>query len=205
MGTSLHGSNPHGTAPNAGFAPNYILVAIIALENGSIYIEHAHFDTKGLSEAERIKKAKDIIAGVYQTPGHRETLAKLGSHKGQAFRDFKPFKFGSQHDIFFFIEGDDMGIAPENLVSFSQIDSTGSKVSENHSFFGAIEIPEMAGGRLIRLSNYFLKSDGTPIGEGDGEILYSMNIHFNIPGSSKASMIPMIIDPDTGNGQGNEP
>ncbi|HEV7232656.1 MAG TPA: hypothetical protein VGN36_00325 [Sphingorhabdus sp.] len=83
-----------------------------------------------------------------------------------------------------------------------------SVVEPNNAFVNARLIDALATGpfkgrRILRLENWFVDKDGMPI-KPWAKLLYSMNLHL-LATTAGGKIIPLIIDPDTGNGMGNNP
>lgn len=210
-GICVHGLDPNPNPPEGlgkpakmpAFAPSYITVVILALTPDGFYSNHAFFEFSGDSNG-RLQKAHEIVASVY-AKNMRTGLDKV---KGaiRPSMDFVKgsFNFHGQNEIFFFIEGKSVSLLPDRFISFTPYGSDGKEVAKNYAFFDAAEAKAPAGvdGKMIRLANYFTDESQAKIKD---DRTYSMNIHFVLPSAGGTAMIPMIIDPDTGNGQGSEP
>lgn len=214
------------------FEPEYIALLYIGFKSDqSMIINHASFKFKG-NDDERRDRA---IALFDKIADKNITFAKLqngdeprpGYGGALDFTDFKHFGFKSKTEIFILLHQVGLGkttfgLDEEQLLSFGtrlleteQLDDgAGGKyeehirADENYSFFNAASVPadkisKIAPnlfGALIRVRNYVTNEHG-PIVNTSRK--YALNIHYNVPGPT--DRIPMVIDPDTGNGTGNEP
>lgn len=157
---------------------------------------------------------------IYRHPDHGND-----PNSGYDRDDFKDFGFSGQHEIFVYYDNRDVGLVNDNLVSFSPFrakdqDPDSPPTSDpspplpaapNDSFIVQRvfrrDIPASLGGQLIRIENYntilengaFRRRD--PAAQSEA-VTYSMNFHFILPASKP---IPMVLDPDTGNGYGSRP
>lgn len=224
--THIHwGENPHRPPPSTWeeFSPNYIAILHVGLTRGwDIEINHACFTTSDPNnEGGRLLKAVAILEdkvgsgkplgeldtkkwGTYQ-----HTLANAGHDPNRPYDSgwFQDFNFATQNELFIYLDDPEVRLEDDNLIGFKPLGNAPRPKDFNHSYFYAREVPERdlpnLTGKMIRVRNYATKEDGTLIGAHDNRN-YSIDIKFRVPGGS-AGMIMMIIDPDTGNGQGNEP
>lgn len=122
---------------------------------------------------------------------------------------FDAFKFKSQNEVFIFLKNPYIELSPDRLIRFTRYAFDGvNEMAKNYSFFNAklvkdVYLADLAHfGKLIRVENHVTNADGSPVVEMTD---YSMNILFKARSSSGTSFLPMIIDPETGNGAGHEP
>lgn len=214
-----YGKNPHDTGPD-GFAAQYIGVIDIRPAGGwKLDINHAAFDCKkGASEADRLNKAISALSGKRNNNSrfrdlkddlkpYNRRINNTDNYDSDNFDQLLGFK--SPNELFIFIEGD-VELTPNSYLSFTPLGADLTPRNPNYAFFNAREIalPKKGklNGRLIAVRNYMTDISGKTIGAGQTteKQRYAMNIHFTVPGNGK-TRIPMIIDPDTGNGAGNEP
>ena len=99
---------------------------------------------------------------------------------------------------------------PTELTEFALVNAV---AKENYAFFGAtlvdaIDRNTFRDRRLLRLENWSTDMGGKPItydpNNTNQHTDYSMNLHLLATGYD-GSKIPLIIDPDTGNGYGDPP
>jgi hypothetical protein len=81
--------------------------------------------------------------------------------------------------------------------------------AKNYSFFNARAVDTFAmsrkldaKGKMIRVENYACNEDGADINVPNQR--YSMNIYFAVD-AGPTGPVTLVVDPDTGNGTGNEP
>ena len=221
------GKDPHGAPEYDGgnpapFRPAYItLVHIELAKDWKLFVNHASYSAKDLPDTNsRMKKAIEIFEAKIPAGGARMKFSDpaLRSHgpyqrKNSAFDvdDFSPFGFNSQHEIFIFLESPEITIKSGDLISFTPLDVNEAEMAENYAFFNAETVDltktKLAKrGRMMRVENHFTDEKAQPLDDKDPAKakLYAMNIHFRTRGYGSHYM-PIIIDPNTGNGAGNEP
>lgn len=222
------GADPHDSHPSGGqnkypaFAPNHIALLYLGLgSDWKIRVNQASYVLDGIDP---LAKALSIFKALTKTPGrrfkdletelgfppHKRTKTNIGQVDSESFADFK---FASQNEIFIFLHHPDVELDPALLISFTGLTQNGEQAAFNYSFFNAAPVTENELGdlnqigKMIRLRNYVSKRHGEKITEEN--IPYSMNIHFTVPGvtalGTAAARMPMVFDPETGNGTGNEP
>jgi hypothetical protein len=217
-----YGKNPNFPKEgNSNFSARYIGVIDIRAAGGwKLDINHAAFDCKeGATDATRLDKAIKALSGKRMpgksrfkelknelTPFNRK-LANGDNYDSANFDKLLGFK--SPNELFIFIEGD-VELTQQAYLSFSPLGADLKPRDQNYAFFDAREIDtaKLQGlkGRMISVRNYMTDKDDKLIGKDQPTPSqnYAMNIHFTVPGKG-GTRIPMIIDPDTGNGAGNEP
>lgn len=214
------GDNPSKLRPTGiSFEPENICVVHIK-QLGSLRKEMntAHFKYKSPDPDKRLSKAIDALI----EKGKNNRFKDNSTHKPHKIAFTHPeryadstdvgyFGFGSQSDIYFFIEhGSDLSFDTKykNYFIFSKTSLNGDEFAENKSFYGAEKIdpnklpPELnARGSMLRLENLFLDKNGRPRQSPSNELyLYKMSIVY-----LDAHGLPVLWDPTTGNGMGNEP
>lgn len=217
-----YGDDPHDQPPKE-FKPAFISVLHIAA-NGlwSYDINYAHFEIQqNLNDAERLEQAIIRLEKKISSP-RKSSFGKISEQnlkpyvkmktdvgKQCDYLEMEPLEFNSENEIFIFIESGKVGLDDKKLISFSNGLSDGSLAAENYSFYWARLVPQndlgsiKNNGQMIRLRNYCLDAGGNSQ-IGKPELKHSLNIHFGAPLKSRG-FVPMVIDPDTGNGSGNEP
>lgn len=215
------------------FAPAYITLVRISPRKGvfGLEINHASYNAAGYSQGERADLAQSLFSQV--SPGaarkhFREIPPRGNNPAGKPFAiysrhapapgpnpvvDLDGFEnFGSSQQVEIFVWFDvpaGLSIDPTLLVSFAPFTQSNNGASKNDRFF-AREIMGNLPGKLIAIENYFTtfsESDCTfAPDDGKKDKVFAMNIHFNLDGAGPSRLpIPMVIDPDTGNGNGSEP
>lgn len=202
-------------ASGPDFRPNWItLVHIDFPPSDMLTVNHAcYYFPK--DEGERLRRAIHLFGLKRPAMGPKKRFAALeGNDKPYKrfnqwwdFDDFNKFGFASQHEIFFFFDSPHVTLDDDWLISFSPASDKGKPRDHNYSFFNTTSVPAVlhgggtSVGSIVRVRNYFTDPSGRSIDPDDTQKLqtYSMNLHF------RYKNIPMILDPDTGNGTGHEP
>lgn len=226
------GENPHDDPPSSGgvtvygdFRPSFVTLLYLGIRSDlTMRVNHASYNTGIIRPEKRLEKATQafeaIISGRnsfkdHQTnhPSHRRV--KPGPYYGQVDSDtFDNFRFASKTEIFIFIHQVDLLIGDQtkiflqdrDVLSFGLRTQAGTLAQPNYSFFNAKPVVTSSRlleqvGRMIRVENWQTNEGGSAIGADQS---YSLNIHYSLPGDG-GRRFPMVFDPDTGNGAGNEP
>lgn len=215
------------------FKPKYIAILCIELGNDwTMAVNHANFQL-GEDELDpelREKKALKALNESWPKESKARNHFRLNKDNKPRLRsdgvtvddhtDFNKFRFHREIELYIYLyhSSDNKTIAPEGrLLSFgSYMQETDSrkvplKAVGNCAYFNA-KLVDLNNheklnkhGFMFKVENWSRKPDGTPVGAE--EVRHSMNIHFSIPVNTgnKIIMMPMVFDPDTGNGTGNEP
>lgn len=214
------------------FAPNYItLVRISSSEPWKISVNHASFEAKDNAEKPlgtdaRKAKAIEIFNEIAPKDKPRKRLSaasgkkiyarKKGGHAGKTdIVGFGEFGADQQTEIYIWIDAPTASIDKGYVISFSPLTGTGENADPNDSFFAKGLTESIHGGPLIVVRNYFSTYDdetktfssrisASATNPGTKPANYAMNIHLSVPGDG-TEMIPIVIDPNTGNGGGLEP
>lgn len=226
LGLKKHGDGPNIDYPHKGkpefptYAPDYFMIIFVgAYAPWSIYENHAVFKYQNGKPADRFAEALKILKKKKAEPSKPfSNLGKVaeGRWPGQttpAKRDHLQFDvlgFGSQHDIYIYFDHrspggkDEIQFDPtlENVIIFSEYHFSGTPTAKNHSFYNLKKIEKTTSkleeGTLFTLENWFTDDYGKPINPGT-QIHYKMNFLYT------SNTVPMLIDPDTGNGTSWEP
>ena len=227
-GWPAYGIDPHDLSrrpANIPFAPVYVtIIRIDSTGAWRIGANHASFlvDDPGQNTAEaRLAQALRVLKKVVPNrrkfgdlrPGKPDAEAKLYRRKDGTFDrdDFIELGFNSQHEIFVYYDSADVVLDNHQLISFSPLLTTGATAAGNDSFFAArVDDSQLSGllrGKLIRIENYNTIYDGDaftprPADDASKAARYSLNFHVTLPASQP---LPIVIDPDTGNGIGYDP
>lgn len=209
------------------FEPQFItLVRISSPEPWKISVNHASFDVSKVDgkypdETDRKKLALKLFSEVaLKDVQPRKRLNAVTSGKLYKRHNiphetdtdivgFGEFGASQQTEIYIWIDTPKAVIDRNYVISFSPKTGTGKDADPNDSFFAKGLAESVYGGPLILVRNYFCTYDDsskkfTSRKPTTKPANYAMNIHFSIPGDG-AEMIPMVIDPNTGNGGGFEP
>lgn len=198
------------------FRPKFLTIVYINFPSAwNIEINHASWPISGLDHGDRRQKAVNILARRLAGTRFKDMPAphlpyKRNDNSKKEMESFEKFGFSSQSEIFIFFANPDIGLNLHWPVTFTEFSDTGQPRDTNYSFFNAQVVPqdELNGlaGRMMRLRNYVVDEEYQDLkfGNPDNNIsrTYAMNIHFGMPGNES---VPMVIDPETGNGTGNEP
>jgi hypothetical protein len=225
------GRDPHDVLPPdptnwATYDPRYIAILYLRLNaNWDMAVNHACFtptiNTPGERLAQAVRILDDKIAydcdlgdprlhpyGIYK---HIYKYPDAGHQPNRDYDSlaFTDLNFYNQNELFIFIHDPDITIQNGDLIAFKAAGLGPKPKDFNFSYFHAraVDPADMSEslaqeGRMMRVENYATKEDGTLIGNDNRN--YSMDIKFRIDAGA-AGMVTMIIDPDTGNGAGNEP
>jgi hypothetical protein len=215
------------------FKPPYIVVAHIeSRAPWHMKVNHAHYKTNladlDNTPEKRLEIALEILK--QKIDPEKETSTKKrpkrfknitnpsvfdkGSSDYADYDGMKKIGFNSKHELFVFFESRQIALTSNRLIYFSKTRRDGVTVAEdNDSFFNARivgdnEVNNASSvkklGKIIRIENHCIYEDGkTRVGQT--EAVYSMNFVYMAPDGETGEYIPMIIDPDTGNGLGNTP
>jgi hypothetical protein len=207
------------TVSKPNFAPDYItLIHIDFVGRWTMSINHACYYYPGRNAGERLRRAIELFGVKRPASGRKKRFSELKDenkpYKRQGrydFDDFNEFGFASQHQIFFFFDNPNLKFDDDWLISFAPASDIDEIMDENYSFFNAglvqawLHEGTTNAGWIVRVDNYYTDPKGQMIipTEEKPEFRYAMNLHFKI--RTTTGYIPMIIDPETGNGAGNEP
>jgi hypothetical protein len=220
-----YGRDPHDLCPNdpdnwEDFTPDYIAILYLRLDsNLTMYVNHASFELEDSDDEDdrRDKAVKILEAKGWDTFGkldptiYKTYRHKINSTKHEAGREydsgwFNDFGFAAQNELFIYLDNPGVYLQPDDLISFKLFGNNEIPKSPNYSYFHAREVEAKYMGKLkgkmIRVENYVTKEDGELVGAHVRD--YAMNIKFRV-NAGTAGQVTMWIDPDTGNGAGNEP
>jgi hypothetical protein len=211
----LHPSSPpNGTTHSQDFVAQYICVIHLNFsEPWRMSVNYASFRMKGFTDLARLKKAKNVLIERFdpKVPVTRFSQLSINRpYKGIDWIDFNKFGFGTKHELFFFFESPNVSLDKDWLIVLPRLSlkHPGTDNDPNYSFLYARIVSEIdmgsylySKGRMFRVRDYVQDKHGNPITTSED---YSMNIHFKIACGIN-EWVPMVIDPETGNGAGNEP
>lgn len=200
----------------------------------SFLARHAWFASTGNDRTDQDKAVQKLneVLGLQPPPGSVPTWPPSEAQRyGEGFKDFN---FGGSSRIYIYVD-DQQGVTfdEQNLVQFTKYSADHSAsgvrriMKKNKSFSkGSIIEANITGlpGKILYLENKFKKfrdEDWEWMGEDDITnpgyppspnpsnpkqpfLEYSMNIHLRMK-MANGSSIPLVIDPNTGNGGGWEP
>ena len=224
-GNSL-GIDPHDLSrrpANVAFTPSYLTIIVISsagawrlgANHASCGIDDPASNTPDARLAQALRILKKVVPGRRKLsdlqPGKPDAEAKLFRHNDGSYDrdDFVDLGFNSQHEIFVYFDSADVTLDNSQLISFGTKLSNGSPAAGNDSFFVSRVADSVLDGplkgKLIRIENYNTIFDGSsytrrPTDDPSKAARYALNYHVTLPGRQP---LPIIIDPDTGNGGGN--
>jgi hypothetical protein len=231
-GINNYGDNPNAAPPasTGPFNPQYmVLIHMTSSGPWAINSNLAHFAFSEADKDKRIDQACKVFLNK-KSKNHkrfkdegRRPYDRAPAAPQADFADsieFAEFNFLRQHDLYVFYEHKKDEVlfdtANNQLVTFSQFHFSGNAAMENHAFFNAEVVkPALTGdlakhGSLIRLENHYTVKDsgGNYVKLPEGQQLaadVAQNYKMNLIYVAGSSGLPMLIDPDTGNGVGNGP
>ncbi|MEE9434503.1 MAG: hypothetical protein V3V15_09720 [Sphingorhabdus sp.] len=228
------GQNPAEPKPTSAtseqvFVPKYLTAVYIRLRNKptdpAILVRHGYKNIQSITD----DKVRQEMAEKLLKEAAGSTTWKRSNSPTQWRReeDFDIFNFDSPNLIFIIVDNEDLEFderknngKKRNLVRFAEFLAEPNsatiqykKAEDNHAFVNIDTIPTLtvysdgAAGhfprkKLIRLENWFTSKGGSSL--SNKQLMYSMNIHLLATGNG-GQKIPIVIDPDTGNGWGNNP
>jgi hypothetical protein len=200
--------------PMAGYAPAFIAILFIDFPGGAkISVNHASFSTTDPSPEGngRLEQALKLIelrtnSARFSDLNEPTIYPRTMGNKGTDRVSFDDFDFKSQSELFIFFNSSDIELGKDRnwLISFTPYSSTGERRAPNYSYANAQVVTAIGNlkGKLIRVENHVTDPFGCLLESTCAH--YSMNIHFMMP-LRDGGLVPMVIDPDTGNGVGYEP
>jgi hypothetical protein len=225
---------PVGAATNLFFNPEYLSAIYLRFgRNGQdrkLLAYHGYEKIPAGSTSSQIQNlAERILLEARQTsPGAWRRANNAASNKWRREENLENFDFDSQNLMFVMVDHgiedikfDDRptkGSNPpeyQNLVRFTSVLAQSDSneldydmaAQPNNSFLNARIVPAadnaLKNRKILVLENWYTDLNGTPI-SGKPKLRYSMNINLLIATDAN-KWLPMIIDPDTGNGMGNTP
>ncbi|WAT18689.1 hypothetical protein OZN62_03695 [Aurantiacibacter sp. MUD11] len=221
---AIYGKDPSSPSMLTAEPANATLLYLNFGPGGRVTSRHAYFERDG-DDAQRIECLVRWLRGNPQGNNPCSAYVDPGRQRnGEAYReDFQDFDFGSPHVLYVHIANTDIGFNDLTPVSFTPFGAD-DEVREgmlptrhpNTSWSGA-SVGPLAGSRSISgltIYNAFLDAEGRPASDPAWEdAWFSMNLHLRACTGRKPSCdlgkadetIAIVVDPDTGNGQGSRP
>lgn len=208
------------------FDPKYLTIVYVKFREKNnqpaITIRHGYQSIDGVkSERKRQRIAEKLLLQAKRT-ARWERRNDLPNNRLRREIDFLDFNFDSQNLIYIYVDNENIEFDDrrnangkmQNLVRFTKFTSeylkptvSNQEAEPNNSFFNAsilqTQSRKLTGSSILRLENWYTDKYGRPV-PCHSELLYSMNIHLMME-TDDGQVIPIILDPDTGNGWGNEP
>ncbi|MEA3060802.1 MAG: hypothetical protein QOJ94_583 [Sphingomonadales bacterium] len=189
---------PRGTVAG-DFMPRYVCLVYTSFVPTGLVAKHAYFSMPANLQAFATTEFSAVSSsGNWASAPIRQDV------------NFENFTFGSQQLIVFHVDpgGTPVRFDPANLVQFAEFSAQGAPRARNNSFLNA-ELRSWPGKEVLVLENWFVDDNGQPIAP-PLEFLHTMNVHLLMRcalagADDRPHELPVILDPDTGNGTGNEP
>lgn len=222
-GHDPHLPNPHSPPPP--FKPDYIALLYLRLDpNWSVEVNHACYRLDAATTPdERRDKALAILEdkvnrgvtfgeqNLAAHPPYKHRFADIWKDSTRTLDSgsLEDFKFRSPNEIFILLhhEGIAVDVLDKRLLGFKTHGADNKIRQPNDTFYNARPVPtdELPAGlrtkaSLIRVENYATDVDTTT---PTTPLVYAMDINFQIKAGNER--VTMVVDPDTGNGTGNEP
>jgi hypothetical protein len=213
-----HGDSPRladGTKPHKDidWMPEHYCVVYVNMDGGDFVAKHAYYPT-GFQEilSDRVNPSSKKAEALATLKNMADNKSWLGTPMFPG-ENFENFWFGSQQEIYIFVDGNLAKIDPDILLVFSKNKTKQSNTEEpqkNKTFYNAQPLKGAVNGKDVTfVQNWFatlagdkkIQKQRPSDHEKRPKDIYAMNIHILL-GSAK---VPGVIDPDTGNGAGNEP
>jgi hypothetical protein len=220
-----------GTGPEVGdpvqkprpvVKTNRYMVVTVKVENGKIYSSFGKFESKEQNGSDIDQKVKNLITlwkGLDETNPQKwdASIAQDAIPSGSGYDfDIDKFGFGSPHKIYFIIANDTIRFDSNKPITFvkysmQEPDITKREIFKNKSFHnGEPKTNFGLDGRVYYVENRFKKPGFLGIGETDISTKEKLHYSFNLNLWAKSALnpgveIPMVVDPDTGNGMGWTP
>lgn len=202
------------------FAPQYVCLIYMKIDAAKLIAKHAYYEIAGYNalpdEAQKTAWVRERMASA-PTGWKSEGLWQPVAGSPNPRENFEGFNFGSQQILYFFIDnGTDVIFDRHNGIAFMPYGTKSGRPNHNHpvkpkanknsAFFSARFIDA----NLLYLENWFTGENGKIISKktdgSDYEEIMSMNIHLMMKSSLNGNIrIPIVIDPDTGNGTARKP
>ena len=198
------------TCKNANYAPTYIAILFIDFPGGGeISVNHASFSITTNTPEGRLNQALAIIrarttASRFSRMTESTIYERRTGAQGTDRVTFADFGFKSQCELFIYFNSPKVDLNQDWLISFTPYSAGGQPTQPNYSYANAQAVAAIGTltGKLIRVENHLTDPYGCLLDTDTAN--YSMNIHF-VMKLTGGGTVPMVLDPDTGNGSGYEP
>ncbi len=209
-----YGDNPSGPAPGGNaLAADYYQIVIMRLTSDLKFdASHGSFAASSKDDEAAVRKVVEAqLVGL--KPG--SDVQSLNPLPGSAGVNFENWLFGSPRRIYVYTDTASLKFQKKEPLSFKSTSSLKAideeaarkkKISPNKSFFNATSSDSFAKGALLYFENFYLDNDGKPIPpKWDQLIEYAMNFNMLLDNAKGTHKLPLIFDPDGGNGMGGDP
>ena len=193
------------------FDPKFLCLIYMKIDGARLAARHAYFPVKAVS-GDEVDWVKARLAEMAR--GSWPTVKPVRESK-----DFVNFNFGSQQKLYFFIDnGDDVIFDDMTPIIFVPYSSKGGGPNfrkpqkplrdKNFAFFSAQKVvsKDVVNANLLYMENWFANKNGKIFDDKTPSENYTMDIHLQMRSFADANVrIPIIIDPDSGNGNQWDP
>lgn len=202
-----YGDDPSKPGPNALLADYYSLVIIRITKDLKFEASHGSFNSPSKDDEAKVRAAVLAQLNGLKPGGDVQSLNPLKDSSGY---NFVNWGFGSTRRVYVYVDNATLKFEKNEPLSFKAVSSLryidteiarSRKISPNKSFFGAKSEDRFAQGSLLYFENYFLDDSGKPLPPKPvNPIYYSFNFNMLMAAQNGAKPIPIVIDPDGGNG-----
>jgi hypothetical protein len=202
-----NGDDPSKPGPGPLIADYYSLVILRINKDLKLEASHGSFDTPSKTDE---KLVRATVLAQLERLGPAGDVQSLNPLKDSSGYDFEKWGFGSTRRVYIYVDNQSLVFEKHEPLTFKAVSSirftdperaNTRKISPNRSFFGAKSDDKFARGSLLYFENYYLDGNGKPIPPKTPlPIFYAMNFHLLMASATGGKPIPIVIDPDTGNG-----
>jgi hypothetical protein len=206
------GDDPSKPGPGPLSADYYSLVIIRLTSDLKLEASHGSFDTPSKEDEGKVRAAVLAQLTALKPGGDVQSLGPLKESSGY---NFENWGFGSTRRVYVYVDNTTLTFEKNEPLTFKPVSSirftdperaSSRKISPNKSFFGAKSEDKFARGSLLYFENFFLDNAGKPIPpKTPNPIFYSLSFNLLLASKGDGKPIPIMIDPDTGNGMGGPP
>lgn len=228
----LYGDSPEKKGVDLGlnFNPTYYSVVYLKFQpNAGLTAKHAYFLISGGTDnvdcaiEYLISEREDVRCQPYPKPeGYVGPNAPPPKNTGPIVRNLDGFAFGSQQRIYIFVDNTNVQFSENTPVSFTPYGANddvdkmvGVTRHDNWSFYDATFISLASGRHVLTMNNYCRGKDKKeiPAWPNANSAHYAVNFNLRMcrdgigacDFTNPDHVIPLVIDPDTGNGWGSRP
>lgn len=223
--SEIYGEDPEKPkSTNADF--QYYAVAYVKFQSGSNLSEnpqtvarHGYFLVSNFSSSPfDIDKAIDVVKNGFDPTNTSPEYKNYKPYKEKIYQNFAEFKFWNKQKLYVYLDNSNVSFNLNTPLSFTKFGfrdniAVGVPATKhpNYTFYNAIV---KNNDKLLVVDNLFLDESGSMFPKGSMKIT-RLSINFNLlmckstsascNYSTSGGVIPIVIDPDTGNGLGNRP
>ncbi len=207
-----YGDDPRKPGPGALVADYYSLVILRLNKDLKWEASHGSFNSPSKDNEGEVRRALLAQLEGLAPNGDVQSLNPLPNSAGY---NFENWGFGSSRRVYIYVDNPTVRFAKLDPLTFKSqsslalIDEEASrarKINPNKSFYGAKSDDKFARGSLLYFENYFRTPDGKPIPvPATDKQYYSLSFNLLMDMQTGTKPLPVIVDPDTGNGMGWPP